>query len=158
MKKRSKGVTIFGILLILSCLFQMLGLTKADTWKLLFQPLPEGIVYIRFLISVIVLILGVISGIGVLFLKDIFRKIALFLGFFALYAYLIEAPFFTFRNMPQFIKQAAMHAAATIPGVVESTYSLVLWTTMIISWIIDLGFAICLIYFFTRTKVKAQFK
>ena len=100
-KKRSKGVTIFGILIIVGSLYQVLGLRFSD-YRFLFQPLPEGVIMLRFSISAILLILGIITGIGLLGLKNIFRKIALFLGFYAIFTNLFEAPFFTFRHLPRY--------------------------------------------------------
>ena len=153
-KKRSIGVTIFGILLILGALFQMLG-SKLDVYKFMFQPLPERIILIRYFISIILLILGVITGVGILRLKDIFRKIAIFIGFFTLYTYIVEGPLFAFKSMPKFVELqlAGLVSAGEIP---ESIIYPVIWGSIIISAIIDFGFAVCLIYFFTRPQVKEQ--
>lgn len=155
-KKRSIGVTIFGILFILGSLFQMLGLKVAD-YKFMFQPLPEKIILIRYFISVAVLILGVITGIGLLRLKNIFRKMALFLGFFTLYTYILESPFFVFKNMPEYVEQQFISIAST-GAIPESIIYAILWTSIIVSLVIDFGFAGGLIYFFTRPKVKEQFR
>ena len=38
------------------------------------------------------------------------------------------------------------------------TLSVVGWTGIIMAWIIDFGFSAAVIYFFTRPKVKEQFK
>jgi len=147
--KRPLGVIIFGILLIFGALFQMRGLST-DTYKFLFQPLPKKIILVRYYISLTMILLGIVSGIGIFFLRSFFRKTVLFIGFYILYNYLVEGPLFVFRKLPKYIRQI-------IPTTAEPRVSFILWTTIIVNFIIEFCFSICLIYYFTRPKVKRAF-
>lgn len=155
-KKRSIGVMIFGILMILGALIQLPG--NLEMLKLLSNPLPEIIVVGRYYLIKLLLILGIAAGVGILCLKNIFRKIALFTSAFVIFDYLIELPFFALRNIPNFIEQQVKEIIAKSPMIPASALSSILWTTIVMSWIIDFGFSLCVIYFFTRPKVKEQFK
>ncbi|MCX5705399.1 MAG: hypothetical protein NTZ92_05030 [Candidatus Omnitrophica bacterium] len=157
-KKRSIGVTIFGILLILGALFQFSAGFVLNSYKVLFQPLPGIIIIIRFFVAMIMLAAVLVSGIGIFFLKNIFRRIILIAALYSLYTYLIEGPLFCFRNFPKFIDQQVIEYSSKMSDIPLSVLSTVLWSSTIIFWAIDFGFAIALIYFFTRPKVKEQFK
>lgn len=156
-KKRPKEVIIFATLIILGSLYQMFAL-KLDLFKTLLQPLPEKIILAHFFISATLLILGVISAIGILYLKNTFRKIVLFIAFYTLYTYLIESPLFILRNFHIFVEQSTIEFISRHPDIPASFVSLATWSFAIITWIIDFTFAICLIYYFTRPKVKEQFR
>jgi len=134
MKKRLKGTIILGILLILGSLYQLRGLSF-QSYGWLFSPLPETIIKFRFYISVAMLFTGIIAGVGLFFLKDIFRKIAVFIGFFILYNYFIEGPLFIYKNLKGYINATVISHIA-----------------------VEVCFSIILIYYFTRPKVKEAFK
>ena len=118
-KKRSKGVTIFAILILVSILYNMLGFNQTH-FRTLFQPLPEKIIAIRYFLSIAVLITAFISAIGLFFLKNTFRRIIIFTAFYTVYTYLVEAPFFVFRNVHGFIKQQALETVTQIPEAPEA--------------------------------------
>jgi len=151
-KKRSVGVRVFGILLILSSLYKSLGFMHQNFYnifKILMQPLPDGIILVRFYFGAILQLIAIIAGIGVIFFKNIFRKLVLFFGSFVLYSYIFEMPVFGFRNLPKLIEQKVVHT-----GIAEST----IWAMMIIPWLLDFCFAVVILYFFTRPEIKEQFK
>lgn len=155
-KKRSVGVIVFGILLILSSLFNITGL-NINGHRFLLQPLSNALIVASFIISAIALVAGIISGIGVFFLKDIFRKIALFVGGYTIFTYFVLGPL-TFKNIPAFIDMNVNEMISTAPVLSESTASAIIWSITSIGLVVDFGFALCLVYFFTRPKVKEQFK
>lgn len=157
MSKRSLGVSALAILLILGALIKFLG-CKLGGYKILFQPLPEKIIIVHYFFIKISLILGIVSGIGILFLKNIFRKIAVFLSAYTIFNYLVEGPFFIFRNVPKTINDLALNISAQTKSVSLAVISGFLWNYIIIVWIMDFSFAILIIYFFTRSKVKEQFR
>ncbi len=155
--KRSNGVTVFSILLIVGTFYNLMGMSNVENWNFLFQPLPEIIIQIHYFISVFIMALALISGVGILFLKDYFRKIIIFTTFFTFFSYLIEGPLLIYRNLPGFIEQQVALVAIEAPDISLNGASAVLWFFVILSYVIDFGFAICLVYFFTRPKVKEQF-
>ncbi|MGA2775646.1 MAG: hypothetical protein ABSE81_06265 [Candidatus Omnitrophota bacterium] len=155
-KKRSVGIIVFGILMILGSLVQLpVGISS---YSVLLKPLPESVIIVRDCIMKLLLILGAISGVGILWLKDIFRKIAVFLSVLVILDYIIQLPFFVLKNIPDFIHQQTIKTTAMNPTISQHFHSSLLWTSAILAWAIDIGFAICVIYFFTRPKVKDQFK
>lgn len=157
MRKRSLGVIVLGILSILGAAIQLLS-GKFGDYKVFFQPLPEKIILAHYFLIKILLVLGIISGIGILLLKNTFRKIAVFLSFCTIFNYLVEGPFFIFRNVPKYIDSLSLNIASQTKSVSLSFISSLLWNYTIIAWIIDFSFAILIIYFFTRPKVKEQFR
>lgn len=153
-KKRPAGAIVFAILIIIGSLLQLpYNIVSA---RLLLQPLPENIIQIHFFIIKITLLLAIISGVGILCSRNIFRKIAVFLGIFNIVDYFIEIPFFLLRNFPGYINQpvAELTKNSSIPPDVFST---IYWVLTIIGWIIDFGFAVAMVYYFTRRRVKEQF-
>lgn len=155
--KRSTGITVFSVLLIVGALYSLMGMSNVEGWNFLFQPLPEIFIQIRYFITVFVIALALISGVGILFLKDYFRKIIIFTTFFTFFSYLIEGPLIIYRNLPGFVEQQAALLAIEAPDISLKGVSAVLWFFVIFSYVIDFCFAICLVYFFTRPKVKQQF-
>ena len=83
---------------------------------------------------------------------------ALIIASYSIFTYLIEAPLFCFRNFPKLVEQSLAETIAKAPNISSSTLSLILWVSIILFWAIDFSFAIYLIYFFTRSKIKEQFK
>jgi hypothetical protein len=156
MSKRSPGVLVLAILFILGALIQLPSV-KFDDYKIFFQPLPEKVIIVHYFFIKVLLILGIISGIGILLLKNIFRKIAVFLSAYTIFNYLVEGPFFIFRNVPQYINNLSLNISSQTKSVSLSFISGFLWNYTIIAWVLDFSFAILIIYFFTRSKVKDQF-
>jgi len=155
-KRASVGVIVFGILLILSSLFNVTGL-NLDATRFLLQPLPEALIVVFFYISVVCVVLSFVSGVGVFFLKDIFRKIVLFIGSYSIFTYVVFG-YTTFSNMPRFIDREITEMMATTPAVPEQAFYSIMWACCIAFLILDFAFAVCLVYYFTRPKVKEQFK
>ena len=149
-KKRSMGVEIAGFLIILISLYKiMLGL-NFNLFSLLFQPLPDKIIMMHYFISLTILILLLISGVGILFSKNIFRKVVLFIASYTLLSYLIEGPLFYFRNISKLIEQTAIEITSKTPNIPASIFSSISWVIIILFVVIDFAFAIWLVYFFTR--------
>ncbi len=153
-KKRSRGVTILAVLLILGCLSQ-LSISYAS-YKWLFQPLPQRIILAHYYLMKIILILGITCAVGIFYLKDIFRKIAIYLSLFTLFSYLIEFPVFILRNVPAYIEEQIYNAF--MQGYFTPPVRVLIWGLFIAGWVIDICFALFWIYFFTRPRVKEQFK
>lgn len=148
------GVESVGFLIIFISFYKiMLGL-NFNLFSLLFQPLPDKIIIIHYFISLTTLILLLISGAGILFFKNIFRKIILFIASYILLSYLIEGPLFYFRNISKLIEQTAIEITTKTPNIPASIFSSISWVIMILFVVIDFAFAIWLVYFFTRHKVE----
>ena len=157
-EKRPLGVIIFAILLILSTLIWSMAYLNYDYYRSTFQFLPEASIRIRYFISIINRFLVLVSAVGILFLKDIFRKIGLLLCFLTVCVMPWKHPFFTLKDLAE---KATQQVLSTMPPIDTLTRELVLkislWSSVAVVYIIDIGFAVAFIYYFTRPRVKALF-
>lgn len=157
---RSRGVTIFGILLIVSSLYAMTALLDFEHYKYLFCPLPEGIILLRFFISWTLRISGLICGIGILFLENTARRLALFLFLFTILTVPWKHPYFGFQNHTAYLDRLFRDTGLSsleIMGAKMPTFSSLSNISATLARILDSLFAAIFIYYFTRPKVKAQF-
>lgn len=155
--KKPRGIKVFGILIIATSLFQLRHLLNFNYYTWLFNPIPENFILIRYFFSVLARIIGLIAGAGILFHKDLFRKIALLL--FAV------IPCITYWKHPFFAVYKHSQATANVvfksfcvsclltPAMIKS----IAIASMLILYITDIGFSVCLIYYFTRPKIKQWF-
>ena len=147
MKKKPLGVTIFGAILIWISL-QRIPWLSFNVYHYYFPPLPEKIILIRYFISVSMGILELASGIGVLFLKDIFRKTALFISFLSILTVYWKHPFFVFLKIR---REAIAKSGISMP---ENEVNSIAWGAVTIVSLLTIGFSIALIFYFTRSKIK----
>lgn len=152
-QKRSIGVTIFGYLLIFSSLSQMSTLACFSHYKYLFQHLSEHMMLVRYLISWALRIVGLASGIGILRRLDIFRKIAIAIFCITIAGVCVKNSYACFNNLNRLLDQLAMNTFG-VPGI----FSSVTRPAVVTARILDIAFSLCFIYFFTRPKVKEQFR
>ena len=99
--KRSKGVTIFAILLILDLSFNASGL-KLSEFKSLYQPLSEQIIKFIFVFDMFMISIAIISSIGLFWLKNIFKVIIIYWAFYNLFSYLVLLPLIVMKNLPDY--------------------------------------------------------
>jgi hypothetical protein len=160
-KKRSKGVTIFGILLIVSSLWELKNLADFNYYLFLFQQLPEQAIRVRYFGSITLRMLGLVSGIGILGLRNIFRKIAISLNWFTILTIYWKHPIYTLRNIYKgYLEQIVNIMVFTKYGPnfpIDRIYEKSLLVASTFLNVVDLVFAFSLIYFFTRPTVKQQF-
>ena len=159
---RSRGVTIICVLIILVCLWSILGSIKGG-WEVSedvikrFQPLPNIVIVPLFYMEKMLPLIGLIAAIGILFLKDIFRKGILFTSAFNVILYILESPLL-FRNIPNTINEQFTRISSTNSDISQPVFFSIALMIVIAYVIIDCGFSVGVIYFFTRPKVKEQFK
>lgn len=117
------------IFTVLFIIFHLMELTGSyESFSSIFR-IPEPYRHIYFWFLNIVDIISLFTAIGLFALKDIFRKIAIVLVSFDLIAYIFESPFISAPDLAH-----------------------------IILLILFLSYDVTFIYFFTRTKIKGQFK
>ncbi len=156
-KNRSVGITVFSIFIVISSLLFFLLAFHISNYKYLYKPLPEIIIQIRYFVGQTMAAVGFISGIGLFARKDFFRKAVLANSFYTLYRYIIEGPFFIFKNTILHTQQLLSISESPTAYLNHEGIRQGALVTIFV-WIIDFSFAICVIYFFTRLKVKEQFK
>ncbi|MFH1622293.1 MAG: hypothetical protein ABIA97_04140 [Candidatus Omnitrophota bacterium] len=87
-----------------------------------------------------------------MFRKEILRKTLIFICFFAVLTVYWKHPVHVFENVIN-----SMLKEGTLPSIFVEKPRLMLWTLLAYNYFVTLGSAICLIYLFTRPKVKKQF-
>lgn len=159
--KYPKGITIFGILLIVSSTMHMHTLLDFEHYRYLFHPLPEGIILLRYSISWGMRIIGLISAVGILRLKDIFRKISIYLFIFTILTVNWKHPCFGFQNhaayLDKFLKDSGLYPLE-IWGTRIPSFSSLANVSALCAQILEVLFAAVFIYYFTRPKIKVRFK
>ncbi|MDD5195194.1 MAG: hypothetical protein PHQ96_05960 [Candidatus Omnitrophica bacterium] len=157
-KNRSRGVTILGWLMILINILLLLGALDAKSFFNFYNFFQNNLVIALYSYSLISAILGAIAGIGVLKLKESMRKLALFINYLDV---LEGIPFFFFsiKGLQQSCYKLALSGThrITSQGTINLVANITFYMTAIFIWLI-IGLSILNIYFFTRPKVKEQFK
>lgn len=157
-RKRLPGVIVFAILLILSTLIWSIGHLNYDYYRATVRFLPEASARIRYFISIVNRFLVLASAMGILFLKDIFRKIGLLLCFLTVCIMPWKHPFFTLKDITEKVTQQILSTMPPIDTLTrELVFKISLWSSVAVVYIIDIGFAVAFIYYFTRPKVKNLF-
>lgn len=147
-------IRLVAVLLVLGALYQFKGLSLSG-YKFFFRDLPYNLIIARYYISLGMIIIGVITGIGLFFLKDIFRRTALFIGGYIIFGYLVEGPFLVFKYIPGYIQGLVVHMASL--GTKSFNVYLTVWAPIIFSMLVELGFGVFLIYYFTRPNIRKIF-
>jgi len=153
--KKPFNVFVFAILLILSSLIWFTSYLNYHVYRVTFQWLSEESARARYLFSVINRALVLISGVGILCLKDIFRKIGLVLCVLTICIFPWKHPYPVFKSVVENVTQQFF---STMPPVSIEVLESIPTIVMIIVYVIDIGFALAFIYYFTRPKVKNYFK
>lgn len=156
-KTKFKGIYIFGILLILSSLDQMMMLIFKARWYWgYYHYYPIWFLTIRYIFSWLQRILGLSCGVGILFGKDIFRKIAIAIGIFTICFGYWKHPVDGFVNHIHELERMGILFKGIRPGN-ESDIYLLARISAFASWFADTVFWGWFIFYFTRKKVKDQF-
>ena len=155
-QKRSLGVTVCGVALILISLSTTIKLLDFDYYRHLFQYLPQDLMLLRYIISWCDRGLEFVLGVGILCLKDVFRKILIFSRIFIIVTIQLKHPFLGLENHIKYLDQQGVISIKSfaMPGV---SLNQLTWLAVLGACIFDIFLAAFLIYFFTRPKVKAQF-
>ena len=151
---RSKGITFWGYLLIVSSLFQLAVLISGGYahYAYLHQEYPTNTILIRYWFSWIIKIAGIVAGIGVLKLNDWCRKLAIFNSLVTVLTVHLKHTYAAYSLHTKYLDQ-------TMGGMFHGiTFSSLTWPALVIQRAIDIIFGILLIYFFTRPQVIKQFK
>jgi SAM-dependent methyltransferase len=139
----------------------MSALLDFEHYSYLFSPLPSRIIFLRFGLSWALRLTGLLSGIGILFRKDGFRKLALGLFVFTLFTVPWKHPVFGFRHHAAYLDQLLKDQGAyplKMAGVVIPSFSSLAPVSARAAQAAEVLFALAFLYYFTRPKVKAWFK
>jgi len=139
----------------------MTALLNFEHYSYLFYPLPQNIIFLRFFVSWSLRLIGLISGIGILFRKDGFRKSALCIFIFTIFTVSWKHPFSGFQRhavyLDQLFKDRGLYPFR-IAGVEIPSFSSLAPVSAMAAQAAEVLFALAFIYYFSRPKVKARFR
>ena len=156
MPQRSKGTTVFGLLLILSSFIQMHKLIVDVQWYAeVYSYLPAGLIATRYYFSWLQRVIGILVGVGLLSQQEIARKTGIALGWFTILTIYWKHPYPAFKLHTQYLNQRfGSILAQSGTGMTFPDFTLL---AMIVQYLGDIIFWSSFIYFFTRPSVKSQF-
>jgi len=157
--KKSLGVKIIGVLLIVSSLQQMFVLLLETEWYAqMFEFMPQWLIGVRYIFSLGQRIVGISCGIGLLLYKEIFRKLTIALGIFAVLTLYWKHPFAGFMNAADYARDRISEPLAIITAhSSDITLENMVLAAVIITRLLDIIFWACVIFCLTRPNVKTQF-
>lgn len=146
-----KGIIIFSVLIIF---YALLGFPLSDfkAYYPKFYPSAQYLIFGRYVLSIAIRIILIVTGLGILFRKEIFRDLILALSFFTIATVYWKHPLVVFQRI--FSLKVAQGA---LPSVIIPKINMLSWACVILNSLVDIGFSLCLIYYFTRPKVREQF-
>lgn len=153
-QKRSFGFKVFCALLVVGLVYKLWGLWNYNYYRFMFQPLAEQMIFMRYCASITLRLVGLIIVTGVLLLKDTFRKALLLYCFFTLCFLYFKHPYYVFENIARYTEQVFLNKII----VTELTHPSYPWISLIFNYTIDIVFSGAMLYYFTRPKVREQFK
>lgn len=157
-QKRSKGITILAWLAI--TLNALILITSFDTGHIFecYQAFPRNFIIGIITYSILSSTIGIFVGRGLLRLIDKFRKIGLVINSLDLLIGMVLFPL----SLPHFKTYSYSFAsyiiAETSSRLSVTTFYMIILGTMVISSLAFFIFNILFIFFFSRPKVKEQFK
>lgn len=152
-RKRSIGITIFSILLLVASIHKLIGFKDYEYYKLMFQHLDAKYIFIRYIVSILWRLLAIGVAIGILLMKDFFRKLGLLMQATSIAILSWKHPVQVFVNISQYLEQIV----AQNPRLTFLIHPQLPLIAAVGFAIIDFIFAFAFLYFFTRPTVKAQF-
>jgi hypothetical protein len=163
------GVILMGIGFILASVLRIGVLAGYSGYHTLFQHLPEGFIQCRYLISWGMLVLGLVTGIGLFYRKDFFRKAGV------LFVWISIVGVFGKHSLEGFVQylrhlsesMAANGTPFSPASVVQFaqawhiawlTESALAWGCITLLTILEISFYFVIIFFLTRPSVKTLFR
>lgn len=156
-QKRPLGVYIFGVGLITTSLANMLWVvTHYGDYRAIYSHWPYGWFIARYSFSIFQRVVGLTAGVGILCFKDFARKLAFVIGCFTISTIYIKHPYFAYKNHTAILDQQV----APILRAYGLPISFSPWTfqAMFLNCLLDVGFWLVFIYYFTRPQIKSLFK
>ncbi|MBF0384539.1 MAG: hypothetical protein HQL27_01580 [Candidatus Omnitrophica bacterium] len=172
-KENSPGINLFAFLLILASYNKLIGFLNFSYYRFMFQGLSEDMQLARYIFSVTLRIVGIIVGIGLLYRKELFRKVFLVLCLATVISLPFKHPFSVFKNiaiyreyqqginiLPEGTKTANLKYPVFPKGLKDYTlkFPSFPFISMASFMAVDAVFAIAGILFFRLPRVKKCFE
>lgn len=159
----SKWITFMGIFLMLTPLLRINIFLHFEYYQDRLPHLSDNLIAVRYLITILFRLVIFIAGIGILLRKDFFRKVILVTSFVTLLTFPWKHPRESFRVVARMMYgDYRTMGLRNIPEhrmkVIEEFYEKKARAFQRVVWIIDIVFALFLIYFFTLPKIREEFQ
>ena len=143
-KKRPVGVIIFGLILIVTSIDQLRYIPTYSDYQSINHEWPQIVIQVRFVVSYLLRLAGLASGIGVLCLWDSFRKFLIWLSVFSVATVWLRHTYSAqfFYSEPIYRLRGSMFSLETF-----------VWIAVVVHWMIDGFFSLFVILYFTRPYV-----
>jgi len=149
--KISKEIIILSFIIILYAL-QGMPTFDFNAYYVKFYPASRNLCFARFLISWIWRVILIISGLGIIFRKEIFRKMIILTSFISMLTIGWKHPLAAVKRFIVLKINTGVLPFDWLPKI-----DTIAWAYVIIYSIIDLTVAFFLVYLFTRARIKEQF-
>lgn len=153
-------VTVVGILLFAGSMMKLGTVIDLSYYRILHSPLSEGTILFRYVGSVGLRILGIIAGIGIVYRKDLCRRLAIGLAVFTIAAIHWKHPLHAFKNVMA-SQHGQLEALAKLFGkpapTLEAMQSIA-WIPRLAVCATDIAISAFLIVFLTRREISKQFE
>ncbi len=155
--KRSRGITIFAWVFIILNTFNLLNVFYFQTYFELHKSFNKATVVALFSIGMLSSVIGFITGIGILRLNNIMRRIAIIVNSLDI---LIAIPlyFLSVNDIKQYCHSIALTTVAQGPPIVNvNVLANIGFYAATLFYIFAVGLSSLFIFFLTRPKIKEQF-
>lgn len=157
-RKRSKGVTILAWLMIIVNAYAFFSsLNFQRNFFDVYRSLPRGLNISLIAYCLLSAAIGVAAGFGILKLKEMMRRVSVAINAIDVLVGLAILPL-TLNDIREYVYSVAASAAGTDPTVPVYALAKASFYLTILLMMITYAFNLLLIFFFTRPKVKEQFK
>lgn len=155
------GITLFGLYFIIASLYVLyckLMTSGYYSWySSIFYPLPEQVIFLRYICSILYRVVGLISGIGILLHKENFRKVVLFLSWLTISTVYWKHPFYAVEKHFSMVINT-LRGSARPYDLGQSPIIKFTWIVLIGLYAFDIGVSAATIYYFSRPNIKKQFR
>jgi len=138
-------VAIMAVLLISASIHKLIGLSDYEYYQFMFQQVSPQLLPFRYIVSLSLRGLGIMIGFGLLFGRELARKMAIILSFLTIILLPWKHPYAVFQNVAERTAGYFEAPADPLPG-------FIFYTTL------DLVFCLLMIFFLTRPKIKEFFR
>ena len=151
-KKIYAGICAISIGLIFFSAKDLWNFAHFERYRLIFQYLPQDTILLRHKFSIALRAAMLITAVGVLFRKELFRRLMIGIFSFTIITIYWKHPLGCYRHIFKGMAESGLIQSSLLR--LSDTFS---WIMMISCYAIDISVAAGLIYFFTRPVVKSQF-
>jgi hypothetical protein len=148
--KRPVGIIIFGVLLIVTSIYELYHIPHYKDYQLINKEFPREMIGIRFIVSYLLRIVGFASGVGVILLNNYFRKVLIGLSCFSILTIYLRH---TYQGFLLYTEPVYYQGHVT-----DFSLQTFTWMAVLVSWTIEVGFCLSVIYYFTRPGVVKCFR